>query len=107
MKTKDELEQELTALKAKYKTVYSIEAPLNDEGLIATIFLKKPDRVAQMMIGKLVSKDKYSAIEAGLKNLYIGGDEIKLVTENDDALLSCEDALVEMLSVQKATLKKN
>jgi hypothetical protein len=106
MKTNEELIAELAILKAKHKVVYTIEAPLNDEGEIATIYLKKPDRTTRSMVGKLASNDSFKAIEAGLKNLYIGGDALVLVTGNDDALAGCEEAIVEMLSVQKATLKR-
>jgi hypothetical protein len=106
MKTKEELEQELTALKAKHKIVFTIEVPIEDEGT-ATLFLKKPDRTSRSIIGKLASTDTSKAIEAGLKNLYIGGDTLATVLTNDDALVSCEDAIVEMLMVQKAVLKKN
>lgn len=107
MKTKEELDTEFISLKLKHKVVYTIEAPLNEEGETATIYLKKPDRTTRSMIGKLASSDSYKAIEAGLKNLYIGGDALTLVTSNDDALGGCEEAIVEMLLLQKATLKKN
>ena len=70
------------------------------------MFLKKPDRTVRSIIGSL-AKDPIKAVEAALKNLYVGGDSLNIVTSNDDALVSCEDAIVEMLVVQKAVLKKN
>ena len=37
MKTKEELQEELTVLKAKHKIIYSIEVALNEDGDIATL----------------------------------------------------------------------
>jgi hypothetical protein len=109
MKTKEELKSELETLKLKYKTVYTIEAPLNDdETEIATIYLKKADRMVHASVGKLaMGNDPLKAVEACLKSCYIGGDELVLVIENEDALMSCESAVVEMLKKKNATLKKN
>lgn len=96
-------------LKAKYGRIYTIDVPLDDEDetKIATIHLRKPDRITHSLVSKLVSNDSVKAIEAALKNLYVGGDKLDLVTSNDDALLSCESAIVEMMQKKQAVLKKN
>lgn len=109
MKTKEELELEKNQLISKYKTVYTIEAPLNDdETEVATIFLKKPDRITYASVSKFAGgNDPLKAVEVALKGLYLGGDDLKLITENDDALMSCESAVVEMLKKKEAVLKKN
>lgn len=109
MKTKEELELEKQTLISKYKTVYTIEAPLNEEETeYATIFLKKPDRVIYASVSKIASgNDPLKAIEVALKGCYIGGDELRIITENDDALISCENAIVEMMKKKEAVLKKN
>ena len=99
----------LEELKSKYKTVYTVIAPLNDEETEhATIYLKKPDRIIYSIVSKLASgNDPLKAIEAALKNLYIGGDKLDLILENDEALMSCESAIVEILKKKEAVLKKN
>ena len=51
--------------------------------------------------------DPLKAVEMVLKSCYVGGDELELVLKNDDALMSCEGAIVEMLDKKKAVLKKN
>jgi hypothetical protein len=109
MKTKEELEQEKQTLKQKYNPVYTIEAFLNDdETEFATLFLKKADRQVYASVGKLATgNDPLRAVEMVLKNCYIGGDVLDLVLKNDDALMSCESAIVEMLEKKKAVLKKN
>jgi hypothetical protein len=47
------------------------------------------------------------AIESCLKALYIGGDNLELILGNDDAIESAGMGVVDLLEVQKATLKKN
>lgn len=109
MRTKEELEQELKTLKAKYGTVYSVTIALNEDkpNETATIFLKKSDRITTAIVRKFLNTDPTKSIEAGLKNLYIGGDDLNLIVTNDDALLGCESALVEIMNKQEAVLKKN
>lgn len=109
MKTKEELEIEKQQLISKYKVVYTIEAPLNDEETeFATIYLRKPDRIIYASVSKLATgNDPLKAVEVALKGCYIGGDDLKLITENDEALMSCESAVVEMLKKKEAVLKKN
>lgn len=109
MKTKEELESELKLLKEKHKPVFTIIAPLDeDETEFATIYLKKADRMVHASVGKLaMGNDPLKAIEACLKTCYVGGDELSLIMNNEDALMSCENAVVSMLKKKEATLKKN
>lgn len=109
MKSKEELEQEKELLKSKYKPIYTIEVALNEEETeVATIYLKKADRQVYASVGKLAQgNDPLRAVEMVLKNCYVGGDELELILKNDDALMSCEGAVVEMLDKKKAVLKKN
>lgn len=112
MKTKEELDSEKLELLKKYKPLYTIEAPLSDVDdempEVATIFLKKPDRTTYAAVTKLASgADPLRAVEFALKACYVGGDELKTVIENDDALMSCEGAIVSMLKKKEAVLKKN
>jgi hypothetical protein len=110
MKTQDELKLEFEKLKQTHGKVREMVVYLDtdDEDKTATIFLKKPDKSTRSLVGKLVSQDKFDrAVVACLNALYIGGDELKLVTENDDAIESARLGLVELLKVQQATIKKN
>lgn len=109
MKTKIQLESEFELLKNKHGKVATLIVPLDEDDTekVATLYLKRPDRIIRAMVSKLVSKDTQKALEAALKALYIGGDDLSVVLTNDDAFASCEEAIVEMLSVQKAVLKKN
>ena len=109
MKTKDELKAEFETLKTKYNTVFTIEVPMNDEGTeTATLFLKKADRTAHAAIGKLATgNDPLKAVEFALKTLCIGGDKVETVLSDDEALMACDMAIVELLSKRTATLKKN
>lgn len=99
----------LEELKAKYGKVNTLEVFLDEDDAtkVATIYLKRPDRTTRTIVGKLAGVDSSKAIEACLKALYIGGDSLELVLKNDYALAGCEGAVVEMLQVQQAVLKKN
>jgi hypothetical protein len=110
MKTEIELKLELETLTQRHGKVRTLEVFLDtdDEDKKATLFLKKPDKATRSIVGKLVNQDKFDkAVVACLNALYIGGDDLKLVTENDDAIESAGLGVVELLTVQKAILKKN
>jgi hypothetical protein len=109
MKTEQELNEELQSLKVRHKVVFEMNVPLNeDETEFAKLYLKKPDRIIRAAIGKLVNgPDPLMAVETLLKSCYIGGHDLALVLNNEDALLSTQNAVIDMLSVQSATLKKN
>lgn len=101
---------ELEVLKAKYGKVYTVEVALDEDDVLkkAVIYLKKPDKTTRSMVSKFAQSGKYDiAVEAALKQLYIGGDDLQLILTNDDAIASCDEVIAELLSVQKATLKKN
>lgn len=110
MKTEIELNLELEKLKQTHSKVRELVVFLDtdDENKTATLFLKKPDKSTRSMVNKLVAQDKYDrAVEACLKALYVGGDDLNLVLNNDDAIESAGMGVVELLTVQKAILKKN
>ena len=110
MKNEIELKQELEKLKQTNSSVREMVVFLDtdDETKTATIFLKKPDKTTRSIVSKLVNQDKFDrAVVACLNALYLGGDELKSITENDDAIESAGMGVVELLQVQKATLKKN
>lgn len=110
MKTQDELKIEKENLKKVHGVVREMTVFLDtdDEDKTATLFLKKPDKATRKMVGSLVNKDKFEmAVEGCLKALYIGGDNLDLVIGNDDAIESAGQGVVDLLAVQKATLKKN
>lgn len=109
MKTPEDLAKIKEALQLKHKKVIEVEVPMDedDESVTATIFLRKPDNVTRSIIAKLVDKDPMKALEATLKNIYIGGDELSVVLANEDALPSLDGVIAQMLDVQKAVIKKN
>ena len=101
-------EQELQDLKSKYGTVYTLTVPVNDdETEHATIYLRKMDRATFSSVQKIVQSDSIKATENLLKTLYVGGDDVKLITDNFDALHSAENACLEMIKAKQGTLKKN
>lgn len=110
MKTEIELNLELEKLKQVHGKVRELVVFLDtdDETKTATLFLKKPDKSTRSLVSKLVNDNKFDkAVISCLNSLYVGGDDLKLVTENDDAIESAGLGVVELLKVQQAVLKKN
>jgi len=102
--------QDLEALKLKYGKITTVTIPLDedDETKVLTYHLRKPDKATRKMISKLANSEMPErAVLAGYNALRVAGDEVKELENNDDALISAEDALIEVLKVQKATIKKN
>src|ERR1035437_6109815 len=109
MKNEKELADLKEQLSAQFKPLYTVTVPLNDdETEFATIYLKKFDRNTLAVVQKLSNgPDPLKAVETFMKNCYVGGDDIKLITENLDALLSCNSILGQLLTVKQCELKKN
>lgn len=109
MKTAEELQTEKQELLAKYGKLNEVTVFLEEDNSekTATLFLRKPDKTVRSLVGKIAMNDGIKAVSAFLQNLYIGGDSLEIVLSNDYALASTEEAVVDMLSVQKAILKKN
>lgn len=106
---KEEIEQTEKELKEKgiKHNVVTVFLDEDDSTKTATFFLRKPDKTVRKLIGSLAQKDGLEAVYAAIKNLYVKGDEVEILKTNDYALASAEGAVVEMLQVQQATLKKN
>jgi hypothetical protein len=104
-----ENEQLIAELKAKYGKVKTIIIPTDeDEDCAKLVFhLKSPDKQTRKMISGLAEKSSEKAVMAGYRALWVGGDDVSELERNDYALISAEDALIEILKVQKATIKKN
>ena len=96
-------------LKAKYGKVTTVTIPLDedDESKALVFHLRKPDKQTRSMISKLAQSSSEKAVIAAYNALRIGGDEVSALQNNDDALIIAEDALIEILKVQKAVIKKN
>lgn len=103
-------QEELDALKSKYGKITTVEIPLDedDDSKKLTFYLRKPDKATRKMIAKLAKGEVAErAVLAGFNALRVAGDEVSELEKNDDAMISAEDALIEILSVQKAVIKKN
>ena len=111
MKSTEELEVIKSALQAKLNPapVYTVIVPLDEEETIfATIYIKAFDRMVLSSVQKIIgSNDILKAVEVFLKNTYVGGDEIELVTGNFIAIRACQDTVFELMTAKKAILKKN
>src|SRR5579862_769069 len=96
-------------LKAKYGSIYQLNIALDDEETTyASIFLRKMDRLTYSAVSKLVQADELQATEVLLKNLYVGGDDLSLITGKDsfEALRSASVQVANMLKVRGGELKK-
>jgi len=103
-------EEQIAELKAKYGKITTVIIPLDedDDSKVLTYYLRKPDKQTRKMISKLANGEvPERAVIAGYNALRVAGDEVAALEKNDDALISAEDALIEVLKVQKAVIKKN
>lgn len=114
-KTKPE-DPRLTEIKAKFTgKITTLIVPLDqdeDEETVdrktATFYIRNIDKTTRNMMGTLASKNKSeAAVIAGLKAMRLGGDEVAIIENNDYALISLEEALIQHMQVAKTILKKN
>lgn len=110
MKTEEQLNQDRESFKASVGKFNEIQVFLDeeDETKTATVFLKKPDGKSRSLVSTLITDKKFNkAVEAFLRNRYLGGDDLDVILSNDYAMASVEESIVEMLHVRKSILKKN
>jgi len=108
-KTQEELAAIKLTLQATHKPLFTIVVPVDeDETETRTVFLKKFDRQVLSAVQKLATgPDPVKAVEAFVKNTYVGGDDISEIINNFDMLRSIEPVIIEMITAKRATLIKN
>jgi hypothetical protein len=103
-------DQEIQDLKSKYGKIKTVIIPYDedDSSKIITFYCKSPDKATRKMISDLISKGNTErAIIAGYNALRVAGDEVSVLQANDDAFEIADRALVKLLEVQQAIIKKN
>lgn len=108
----DEEKALIEKLKKQYGKITTVIVPLDedDASKVATYYLKKPGRTERMMISKLAKGEvQERAVIAGFNALRVAGDEVAILERPDhyEALLAAQEALVQILDFQRATIKKN
>lgn len=102
--------EQIAELKAKYGKIITVIIPLDeeDESKALTYYLRKPDKTARRLISKAANGSMpEKAVLVGFNQLRVAGDEVAALEKHDDAMVIAEHALVEILEVQKAIIKKN
>lgn len=110
MKNEKDLKKEFDELSLKYSTIYTLILPITDreDSEFSTLYLKTIDRDTMSAIRKIASgADPYRAIELALKNLYVGGDNLEDVLKSDEAILTAEQYIMEIMEKKRGSLKKN
>ena len=101
-------EVNIAALEAQHGKIKTVIIPLDeDKAETLTIYCKAPTRAVRKMISELTDKNTDSAIIAGFNALRVAGDELIKLKDSDYGMTSAEDALITLLQVQKAEIKKN
>ena len=81
---------------------------VNDKnGKPVTIHLKDLDRTTYKVVSTLVAKDELQGVESLLNSLWIGGDDVKLITQDFKALRNASVTILPMLQAEAGELKKN
>lgn len=102
-------EQLIAELQAKHGKITTVIIPLDedDASKVLTFYLKKPDKLTRSMISKVAQTSTERATIKGFESLRVAGDNVLDLQKYDDALIIAEDALIQILTVQKAIIKKN
>jgi hypothetical protein len=104
------MEVNIEELKKIHGPIRTVIIPLDDDdpSLVATFYCKKPDRTIRKMINKLSNSEvPERAVMAGYKALWVAGDDVSILEKHDDGFTSAEDALIRLMQLQKAEIKKN
>lgn len=105
-------QEQINELKEKHGKITTVIIPyeVKDEEKELTFYLKKPDKLARKMIAKLSEGEiPERAVIAGFNALRVAGNEVKELEfcEDEDALIVAEKALITVLRVRNAVIKKN
>jgi len=99
--------ENLEALKLKHGSVFTLTVPVGDEDKDCTVYLKKMDRIVYSAAIKLLEKDELDATEFLLNSLHVGGENVKLITEDFEALRAASKLMVEVIKSKEGSIKKN
>lgn len=101
-------DEELTALKSKYGTVYTLSVLYLDEKTGEEVeligYLKRPERYLMGMAVSKMDTNPIIAKEMIIEKCWIGGDE--RIRKDDDAFYSATIAIESLFSARMGELKK-
>ena len=95
-------------IKSKYPNsdIWTLSVKSKSGDLI-TVHLRELDRIAFKSVSALIAKDELLGVESFLKTLHVGGDDVKLITDDFTALRSAAITILPMLQAEAGELKKN
>lgn len=95
-------------IKSKYPNsdIWTLEVK-SKRGEPIIIHLREMDRIAYKSVSALIAKDELMGVESFLKTLWVGGDDVKLITDDFSALRSAAITILPMLQAEAGELKKN
>lgn len=108
-KSKKELQAELVEVKKKYEgiAVYRMDTYIDEKDEEQrTIFLRKPTRMVRTAAEKVTTTDAWKGVETFLRGMHVGGDDLEEILKNDDALMICGAALVEIIQLRPGNVQK-
>jgi hypothetical protein len=105
-KTQEEIEKELNVLKVTYPKSYTFTIT-NDDNTETTIIMKKMDRTIYERSLKISEKSGIDAAIYLIDQLWIGGDDKKLILNDDENIIVASQKLAGLYNFKSAELKKN
>jgi hypothetical protein len=108
-KTKEELSAELLKIKEKQgeKPVFALTTYIDeDEDKERTIYLVKPNRLTRQAGEKEIQRSAWKGAEVFLRGMYVGGDDLNEIIENDDAMMIASEQLVHVIKLRSGNVQK-
>jgi hypothetical protein len=101
-----EKEKTMKELKSEYGTVWTLTVERED-GKEVSVHLRSLDRKIYKLVMTFMANDQLKGVEAFLRNLTVGGDDVNLIIEDFEALRSASYTILELIEPKEGVLKKN
>jgi hypothetical protein len=97
---------EVEKLKEQYGTVYSVTVN-NSKGKALTFYVREVDRLVYKTVAPLIQKDEMLGVESLIKQLWIGGEDVKNIVDDYKALRNAGATLSDLIKAEEGILKKS
>lgn len=107
-KTKKQIDAELSTLKKDNPFgLWVLETYIDeDEAQTRRLIVTKPDRRTRTIAEKVAQNDAYKGVEIFLRGMYKGGDDLDEVINNESAIMTAGEAIIELITIKRGKLTR-